>query len=226
MKTLIVEDEIKLAEALKRGLGSKGHTADIVPDGAQALERILLYHEDYDVVILDLMLPSMDGYTLCSRVREEHISIPIIVLTARDETDTKVKLLHAGADDYLAKPFSFDELDARIIALLRRPKSEAPTVLAVGDLELNPAERTVRRDGKEISSLTLKEFGILEYLMRNPNRVVNREELLNHLWDFNYTSFFSNALDVHIKNLRKKIDHADSPSIIETVRGIGYRIRG
>lgn len=224
MKVLIIEDEVKLAEAIERGLGTKGYTADVLNDGTKALERILLYHEDYDVIILDLMLPGMDGYEICKQTRERGISVPIIVLTARDETDTKVKLLHCGADDYLVKPFSFEELDARIIALLRRPKEHAATVLRHHSIELDPAKRSVTKNGKPIK-LTLKEFALLEYFMRNPNRVINREELLNHIWDFNYTSFFSNALDVHIKNLRKKIDDPEGPSILETLRGIGYKLR-
>ena len=224
MKVLIVEDEQKLADALQRGLSNKGYTAETISDGEKALERILLYHEDYDVVVLDLMLPGMDGGAICAAVRERGIAIPIIVLTARNETEVKVELLKIGADDYLAKPFSFEELNARIMAVLRRPKESTTTILQIQDLELNPFEHTVKRDGKAIN-LTLKEFTLLEYFMRNPNRVINREELLNHVWDFNYTSFFSNPLDVHIKNLRKKIDYANSPSIFETVRGIGYKLR-
>lgn len=223
MKVLVVEDEEKLAEALSRGLQAKGYAVDVIGDGEKALERIILYHADYDIVILDLMLPTTDGHTICREVRQRKISIPILILTARDETDTKVELLRTGADDYLAKPFSFDELDARIQALLRRPQEAKSTVLVVKDITLNPAERTVTRDGKPIQ-LTLKEFALLEYFMRNPNRVINREELLNHLWDFNYTSFFSNALDVHIKNLRKKLDYDKESSILETIRGIGYRM--
>lgn len=223
MKVLIVEDEEKLAEAIARGLKSKGYTADTVSDGARALERIILYHEDYDVIILDLMLPSLDGQSICKEVRGRNINTPIIILTARDETESKVEMLHGGADDYLAKPFSFEELDARIIALLRRPSQAAQTVLRYKNIVLNPAKRTVERDG-ELISLTLKEFALLEYFMRNQHRVINREELLNHLWDFNYTSFFSNALDVHIKNLRRKIDNEKDYSIFETVRGIGYKL--
>lgn len=223
MKVLIVEDEEKLAKALSRGLESKGYTTDIVSDGAKALERIVLHHNDYDVVVLDLMLPSLDGHAVCTEVRKKGISTPIIILTARDEIDVKVEMLHSGADDYLAKPFSFAELDARLIALLRRPQETVSTALTYKDLVLDAAERTVTKDDKPLR-LTLKEFGLLEYFMRNQNRVINREELLSHLWDFNYTSFFSNSLEVHIKNLRKKIDHDNTSSYIETVRGIGYKL--
>ncbi len=223
MKILIVEDEVKLAEALQKGLDHKGYTTDIISDGQKALTRISLHHEDYDLVILDLMLPSMDGHAICKAVRELNISIPILVLTARNETESKVDMLLSGADDYLVKPFSFDELTARIHALLRRPVETVPEILRVGDIELNPSERTVTRNGTPVS-LTLKEFGLLEHLMRHSNEVVNREDLLSHLWDFNYESF-SNVVDVHIKNLRRKLDDGQNPSVLETIRGIGYRIR-
>lgn len=223
MKILVVEDEKKLAQALSRGLALKGYTVDIVADGEKALTRISLHRSDYDLVILDLMLPNMDGYEICKKVRELGVTTPILVLTARNETDTKVQLLLAGADDYLVKPFSFEELSARVHALLRRPVDTVPQVLKVHDIELNPVERRVTRSGREIP-LTLKEFGLLEYFMRHPNQVVNREDLLSHLWDFNYASF-SNVVDVHVKNLRRKLDEGNHSSVLETVRGIGYRLR-
>lgn len=222
MKILLVEDEQKLADALSRGLQHEGYAVDIVPDGKKALTRISLHRSDYDLVILDLMLPSMDGLEICKQVREMNITIPILVLTARAETETKVELLLTGADDYLVKPFSFAELNARIRALLRRPNESLPEKLKIGDIELNPSKRKVTRQGKEIP-LTLKEFGLLEYFMRHPNQVVNREDLLNHLWDFNYVGF-SNVVDVHVKNLRRKLDSAGDGGILETVRGIGYRL--
>ena len=222
MKILLVEDEQKLAQALARGLGLEGYTVDTVADGKKALTRISLHRSDYDLVILDLMLPSLDGYEICKQVREMNITIPILVLTARNETDTKVQLLTSGADDYLVKPFSFAELTARIRALLRRPADALPETLKVGDIELNPSERRVVRDGREIP-LTLKEFGLLEYFMRHPNQVVNREDLLNHLWDFNYVGF-SNVVDVHVKNLRRKLDEGGGRGVLETVGGIGYRL--
>ena len=152
------------------------------------------------------------------------ITVPILILTARNETDTKVDLLLSGADDYLVKPFSFDELSARVHALLRRPTDVVPEVLRFDTVELNPVTRTVTRDGAEIP-LTLKEFGLLEYFMRHPNQVVNREDLLSNLWDFNYESF-SNVVDVHVKNLRRKLSAGGDPDLLETVRGIGYRLRG
>ena len=224
MKILLIEDEQKLVKALTRGLNHFGYTVDAVSEGNEAVERLTFHHEDYDVVILDLMLPGMDGYEICKAVRAKQINIPILVLTARVETDLKIDLLKAGADDYLSKPFSLGELEARLQALLRRPKEQLPTVLTAADIELNVSERTARKSGKELK-LTQKEFALLEYFMRNPDRVIDRDELLSHLWDFNYTSFFSNAVDVHIKNLRKKIDDEKDKRILETVRGVGYRLR-
>ncbi len=221
MKILLVEDEQKLATALVRGLGLEGYTVDHIADGKKALTRISLHRSDYDLVILDLMLPSMDGYEICKQMREMNITVPILILTARNETDTKVQLLQSGADDYLVKPFSFAELIARTRALLRRPTEKLPETLTISDIELSPSERRVRRAGRDVP-LTLKEFGLLEYFMRHPNQVVNREDLLNHLWDFNYVGF-SNVVDVHVKNLRRKLD-ANGESVLETVRGIGYRL--
>lgn len=223
MKILVVEDELKLAQALSKGLTLKGYTVDTLDDGEKALNRISLHRNDYDLVILDLMLPGMDGHTICKTVREWGVTTPILVLTARSETETKVDLLLSGADDYLIKPFSFEELTARIQALLRRPNEALPPILRVGDLELNSVERKATRDGVELV-LTLKEFSLLEYFMRHPNQVINREDLLTHLWDFNYASF-SNVVDVHVKNLRKKLAVDGRENILETVRGIGYKLR-
>jgi two-component system OmpR family response regulator len=222
MRIILVEDEVKLAEALKAGLIQKGYAVDVVHDGTKALSRISLNHMDYDIVILDLMLPGTDGGTITKKLREQDITTPILILTARDETDTKIDLLLSGADDYLAKPFSFEELCARIQALLRRPSAVLPAVLHVHDIELNPADRTVHK-ANTLIPLTLKEFVLLEYFMRNPNKVINREELLSHLWDFNYNSF-SNVVDVHIKNLRKKLDRTGDKNLLETVRGVGYQL--
>jgi len=223
MKILLVEDEKKLADALKRGLELQGYTVDTVSDGAKALMRISLHRNDYDVVILDLMLPSMDGHEICKQMRAKDITVPILVLTARAETETKVQLLMSGADDYLVKPFSFAELNARIHALLRRPNEALPQVLSIADIVLDPNTRRVTYRGQDVP-LTLKEYGLLEYFMRHPNQVVNREDLLTHLWDFNYVGF-SNVVDVHVKNLRRKIGE-DGDRVLETVRGIGYRLCG
>ncbi|MBU6323525.1 MAG: response regulator transcription factor [Patescibacteria group bacterium] len=223
MRILIVEDEAKLADALSRGLTAKGYAVDIIDDGEKALTRVSIHHDDYDAVILDLMLPSLDGLAVCRSLRERDIVTPVLVLTARAETETKVELLLSGADDYLVKPFSFEELLARIQSLLRRPHASVPLVLKSGSIELNPVEHTVRLAGQPVE-LTLKEFNLLEYFLRRPNEVVNREDLLAHLWDFNYESF-SNVIDVHVKNLRRKLGAGDRADALETVRGIGYRLR-
>jgi DNA-binding response OmpR family regulator len=223
MRILVVEDEAKLADILSKGLEKKGYAVDVLGNGEEGLTRLSLHRADYDLVILDLMLPGKDGAQVCREAREKGVTTPILILTARNETDKKVELLLSGADDYLVKPFSFDELLARMAALLRRPQTSMPTVLQVGDLELDPGAHTASRGGEPLE-LTLKEFMLLEYFMRHPNEVVNREDLLTHLWDFNYESF-SNVIDVHVKNLRRKLDRDDGDSILETVRGIGYKLR-
>jgi two-component system OmpR family response regulator len=223
MKILLVEDEQKQAEALKRGLDAEGYAVDVVSDGAKALMRISLHRADYDLVILDLGIPTIGGPEVCRQMREKGITVPVLVLSARSETNIKVQLLSSGADDYLVKPFSFAELNARIGALMRRPNEKLPQILQWGDITLDPNTRHATRAGREIT-LTLKEYGLLEYFMRHPNQVINREDLLTHLWDFNYEGF-SNVVDVHVKNLRNKLDEGESESVLETVRGIGYRLR-
>ena len=223
MRILIIEDEVKLAESLKKGLEKEGYAADFVTDGEAGQRRIEMSHNDYDVIILDLMLPKKDGFEVCRNVRAQGITTPILVLTARDATDDKVDALDAGADDYLVKPFSLSELLARIRALLRRPEEVLPIELSVQDLRLNTSTRKVYRRDREVS-LTLKEFGLLEYLMRHPNQVLTREQILDHLWDFAFDSF-SNVVDVHMKNLRKKVDGDTNEKLLETIRGVGYRIK-
>lgn len=223
MKILLVEDEVKLANAISRGLEKKGYTVDAIYSGDKAFARIATSHADYDLIVLDLMLPGMDGAEICRGARERDITTPILILTARNEIENKVDLLLSGADDYLVKPFSFEELCARIAALLRRPVEMAPAVLRLRDIELNATERTVRKDGQPVP-LTLKEFMVLEHFMRHPRAAINREDLLSHLWDFNYSSF-SNVVDVHIKNIRRKLG-GENGDIIETVRGVGYRLKG
>ena len=223
MKILIVDDEEKLADTLARGLRLKGYTVDVLYDGKSALTRISVHSKDYDLVILDLMLPFVSGDEICKTVRARGVTVPILILTARSEVENKVDLLLSGADDYMVKPFSFEELAARVHVLLRRPTETVQQKVSVGGIELNATLRTASKDGKPLS-LTLKEFSILEYLMRHPNEVVNREDLLSHLWDYNYDSF-SNVVDVHVKNLRKKLDTRNKPSVLETVRGVGYRLR-
>lgn len=224
MKLLIVEDEEKLAVSLKKGLEKEGYAVDYVLDGEAGQRRIELCRKDYDLIVMDLMLPKKDGFEVVKNVRAQNILTPILVLTARDTTEDKILALDGGADDYLIKPFSFEELLARVRALMRRPEQSLPTELKIKDLKLNTGTRTVLRSNREIP-LTLKEFGLLEYLMRHPNQVLSREQILDHLWDFAFDSF-SNVVDVHIKNLRKKVDNGHHDKLLETIRGVGYRIRG
>ena len=224
MRILIVEDEEKLAQSLKKGLEKEGYAVDYVVEGEAGQRRIEMNNKEYDLVILDLMLPKKDGFEILKNVRNEGITIPILVLTARDATDDKVTALNDGADDYIVKPFSFEELLARVKALLRRPEPMIPNEIKIKDLILNIASRKAFRRGKEIN-LTLKEFGLLEYLMRHPNQVLTREQILDHLWDFAFDSF-SNVVDVHVKNLRKKIDSEHNEKLLETIRGVGYKIKG
>ena len=225
MHLLIVEDEERLAKALKKGLELKGYAVDWLADPEKARSRILLYRQEYDLIILDLMLPGLDGATITESVRREGVTTPIVILTARNETEHKVDLLNKGADDYIVKPFSFEELLSRINAVLRRPAQQKPVTLKVGPLEMDMATRTVKRDGKEIA-LTLKEFSLLECFMRQPGEVLSREKLFDHVWDFNSLSW-SNVLDVHMKNLRTKLGtNDDGEQLFETVRGVGYRLVG
>ncbi len=222
MRLLVVEDEEQLAQSLKKALEREGYTVDYITDGEAAVQRIDLYRDDYDLIILDLMMPKKDGFEICKEVREKNIKIPVLVLTARFSIDDKVKALNLGADDYLVKPFSLQELIARIRALLRRPPEALLQEIKVRGLTLNSTAHTVTRNKKNIA-LTAKEFSILEYLMRHMNQVVEREQLIQHVWGFEFDSF-SNIIDVHIKNVRKKIGDLDQ-ELIETVRGMGYRIQ-
>lgn len=225
MRILIVEDEAKLAEATKKGLELKGFTVDWIDEGEKARTRMLLYRDEYDLVLLDLMLPGVDGATICRDVRAEGVTTPIIVLTARDETEMKIDLLNVGADDYISKPFSLDELVARMNAVLRRPEQALPSVLTIRDITLDPAKHTVTKGGKEVA-LTLKEFSLLEFFMRHPNEAMKREAVLDHVWSFDFPAF-SNVLDVHMKNLRKKLDdYEENDPLFETIRGVGYRLNG
>jgi len=225
MHILIVEDEEKLARALKKGLELKGYAVDWLSDSEKARTRILLYRDEYDLILLDLMLPGVDGATITESVRKDNVTTPIIILTARNETEHKVDLLNKGADDYIVKPFSFEELIARINSAMRRPAIPQQIVLKVGPIEMDTATRSVRKEGKEVP-LTLKEFALLECFMREPGVVLSREKLFDHVWDFNSLSW-SNVLDVHMKNLRKKLHHEGSgEKLFETVRGVGYKLAG
>jgi len=223
MRILIIEDDLKIAEAIRAGLEKVGYAIDHIADGEAGQRRIEINHADYDLVILDLMLPGKDGFQICKNIREQHLNIPILVLTAKLSTEDKVNALDSGADDYLVKPFSFEELLARVRAILRRPEPVIPVELKLHDISLNTVTRKVYRNGKEIP-LTLKEYSLLEYFMRHPGQVLNREQILDHLWDFGFDSF-SNVVDVHLKNLRKKINDIRGERLLETIRGVGYRLR-
>ncbi len=222
MKVLLVEDDQKLGESIKRYLDHNGYVTDHLLDGEAAQQRLELCKDEYDAAIIDWMLPKKDGIEVLKSVREKKIDIPVLILSGKDTIQDKVSGLQSGADDYLTKPFSPEELNMRIKALLRRPKEVLPVILKVKDVELNTTTRKVRVADKDIE-LTLKEFQLLEYLMRNPNQVLNREQLFDHIWDF-VSNAMSNVIDVHINHLRQKVDPDNTKNIIETVRGIGYRL--
>jgi two-component system, OmpR family, response regulator len=221
MRLLVVEDDVKMASLLKRGLEREGYAVDIAANGEDALwaGREL----PYDAVVLDAMIPAPDGFDVCRRLREAGRWMPIIMLTARDSIGDRVHGLDAGADDYLPKPFSFAELFARLRALLRRDAGERPAVLEAGDLELDPATRTVSRGDADIS-LTPRQFALLELLLRHRGEVLSRTTIIDHVWDFAYDGT-SNVVDVYIRYLRDKVDRPFGRHSIETVRGAGYRLR-
>jgi DNA-binding response OmpR family regulator len=222
MRVLVVEDEEKLGNLIKDILAKEGFAVDWMADGEKAQRRIQLNYNDYDLIVLDLMLPNKQGLEIVKDMRDSHIDTPLLILSGKQDTDSKVALLNAGADDYLTKPFEFDELMSRIRAITRRPKKVLPTELKVADLTLNPATQKVIRENEEVK-LTLKEFRILEYFMRNPDTVLSREDIMSNIWDFNYDSF-SNVLDVFINKIRNKLDTKGHAKLIETVRGVGYRL--
>jgi two-component system, OmpR family, response regulator len=220
MRVLIVEDEVKMASLVRRGLAEEGHAADVAGTGDDALWMAQAH--PYDAIVLDVMLPGRSGFDTCKELRNAGIWAPVLMLTARDAVDDRVAGLDAGADDYLTKPFSFAELLARLRALVRRGGVERPTELAVGDLRLDPASRRVRRGKTEIR-LSPKEFALLETFMRRPGQVLSRLQLLEHAWDFAYENR-SNVVDVYVRYLREKIDRPFGTSSLETVRGVGYRL--
>ncbi len=221
MRVLIVEDEAKLAQLLARGLREEGYMADIAERGEQALG--MARAAQYDVVVLDVMLPGLDGFAVCRRMREEGDWSPVLMLTARDDVDDRVTGLDAGADDYLSKPFAFNELLARLRALTRRAPHERPAVLEVGDLRLDPASHRTWRGATEVE-LSAKEFALLELFMRRPGSVLSRDQLLAAAWDMAF-ELRSNIVDVYIRYLREKIDRPFGRASLETVRGVGYRLR-
>ncbi len=218
----MVEDEIKLANAMKRALELQKYAVDAVHDGNEALDMIL--GESYDLVILDLMLPGLDGIEICRKVRKEGLAVPILMLTAKGQVSDKVAGLDEGADDYVVKPFSFEELFARVRALVRRPQENDGSVLKTGSLLLDPVKFKVNREGKLIQ-LSSKEFSLLEYLMRNKNAVVTKEQIIAHVWDYD-ADVLPNVVEVHMKHLRDKIDAPFKNPLIFTRRGFGYEIKG
>jgi two-component system, OmpR family, response regulator len=221
MRVLVVEDDPKMAGLLRRGLQEDGHAADVAGVGDDALWMARAV--EYDAIVLDLLLPGLDGVEVCRRLRASGVWSPVLMLTARDAVEDRVAGLDAGADDYLPKPFSFSELLARLRALVRRGSPERPTVLEVGDLRLDPATRQVWRGETEIH-VSAKEFALLETFMRRPGDVLSRDHLLEHAWDYAYDNR-SNVVDVYVRYLREKIDRPFGHKTIETVRGMGYRLR-
>ncbi len=226
MRILIIEDEQRLAKAIKKGLEQETYAVDIAFDGISGFDLAAV--EDYDLIILDLMLPGMDGIQVCKKLRkEEGISTPILMLTARGRLDDKVKGLNAGGDDYLVKPFAFEELLARIKAITRRPKdSILPNILAANGLSLNTLTYEVKRAGKKIK-LSKKEYALLEYLLRNAGRILTKDQIISHVWDYD-ADILPNTVEVFIGYLRNKIDRPfkQKSPLIKTIRGFGYRIGG
>lgn len=221
MRLLIVEDEETVAKNLKKLLELKGIAVDWLSDALVARTRILMYRNEYDIILLDLGLPGMSGMALTTSLRDEGVTTPIIIVTGESDTASKITLLNSGADDYVVKPFSSEELIARINSVLRRPATSQPVVYTVGEFTMESATHSLRAGKTEIP-LTLKEYSLLECFLRRPNEVLTREDLCNKVWDFNSLTL-SNVLDVHMKNLRKKLSGASNSGRFETVRGVGYR---
>lgn len=223
MRILVVEDEEKIANAIKRGLEQEKYAVDVEYDADSGLGAAL--NESYDAMIIDRLLPgSMEGLDIARQVRGKNIQTPILILTAKDQIRDRVTGLNTGADDYLVKPFAFDELLARVRALLRRPAESKGTVLRAKDLTLNTISYEVKRDGKLVA-LSSKEFALLEYLIRNQNRVLSKDNIISHVWDFE-ADILPNTVEVYIGYLRTKIDKPfkDSPQLIHTLRGFGYKL--
>jgi len=221
MRILVVEDEPKMAALLARGLREEGHAADVAGTGEDALWMARAV--DYDAIVLDVMLPGIDGFETCRSLRGAEVWSPVLMLTARDAVDDRITGLDVGADDYLPKPFSFGELLARLRALVRRAPHERPAVVEVGELRLDPAQRRVWRNGDEVN-LSGKAFALLEAFMRRPGEVLSQYQLLDFAWDYDYENR-SNVVDSYVRFLRRKIDKPFGTDSIETVRGAGYRLR-
>jgi DNA-binding response OmpR family regulator len=223
MKILVVEDEHRIANAVKTGLNQEKYTVDVAYEGQTGFDLALT--EDYTVIILDLMLPKMDGLSVCRQLRKNNVHTPILILTAKGQLQDKVNGLNSGADDYLVKPFSFEELLARIKALSRRPKPIQNDLLAVADLEMNTSLFIVKRNSTLIN-LSSKEYSILEYLMRHHGQILSKDQIVSHVWDYE-SDILPNTVEAFIKNIRKKIDlpFTNLPKLIHTVRGFGYSLK-
>lgn len=222
MRALVVEDEARLAQSLRQGLLQDGFVVDIASDGSEGLALGLA--TPYDVIILDVMLPERDGFSVCRELRQKGVESPILMLSARSVVEDRVRGLETGADDYLAKPFAFSELLARVRALLRRRQPAALRVLSVGDLSLDPITRIVRRGERKVD-LTQKEFALLEYLMRHAGHAVTRAMIAEHVWGLTWDRL-TNVIDVYVSHLRAKVESSPDARLIHAVRGVGYMIRG
>ena len=221
MRILLIEDEVKLSSFIKRGLVAERYAVDVAKDGRSGLELADTYQ--YDLIVLDLMLPEMDGSEVLRRIRRHNSSVPVLILSARGSVEDKVSHMETGADDYLTKPFAFAELLVRIKALMRRgPVSRASTI-RIDDLELDRLSQQVKRGGQRID-LTSKEYALLEYLMSNAGRVLSRNMIIEHVWDQTFDGI-TNIVDVYIRHLRNKVDDGHEPKLLQTVRGVGYTIR-
>jgi DNA-binding response OmpR family regulator len=220
MRILVVEDEQAIAAFIVQGLTEAGYAVDQASDAAECLHWIAI--AEYDLIILDVMLPDQDGLALCAELRQRGVRVPLLMVTARDAVDDRVAGLDSGADDYLVKPFAFVEMLARVRALLRREPALQGRVLQVADLEMDTARRVVRRGDRQIS-LTSKEYSLLEYLMRHPNQILTRSAIAEHVWNYDFDNL-TNLIDVHIFALRRKLDDAHDLKLLHTVRGVGYRL--
>jgi DNA-binding response OmpR family regulator len=221
MRILLIEDNRRLNHSLKMSLVDEGYAVDSAFDGEEGEELAL--SAPYDAIILDIMLPKKNGLEVCRDLRNQRVNIPILMLTARDAVEDRVAALDVGADDYLVKPFALEELRARLRALFRRESSDKTGLLTIADLKVDPATHFVERGGQTIE-LTAKEFALLEYFMRNPNRLITREMAESHVWDYDFQAT-SNVIDVYVRRLRRKVDDPFEEKLIETVRGAGYRLR-
>jgi len=221
MRILVVEDEDKISKFIKRGLKEEGYSVDLAADGEEG--HFLATTNSYDLIILDVMLPKLDGLKLCRQLRAEQLHMPILMLSAKDAVKDKVSGLDSGANDYLPKPFAFEEFLARVRALLRKKDASTPTQLVVGDLVMDLLTHQVTRAGKDVI-LTAKEYSLLEYLMRNPGTLVTRTMISEHVWDINFDTL-TNVIDVYINYLRNKIDSMSEHKMIHTIRGKGYMLK-